>query len=70
MAPTDDRHVRRHNLTQLGFSQSFSLCSAAVYRNGVQIFGGTPEGENCVKNSSTNLICSATTVVLLGLAEW
>jgi hypothetical protein len=39
-----------------------------VYRNGVQIFGGTPEGENCVKDSIANLICSATTVVLLGIA--
>jgi len=25
----------------------------------VQIFGGAPEGENCVKNSIASLICSA-----------
>jgi hypothetical protein len=39
-----------------------------VYRNGVQIFGGTPELETCVKNSKASLICSSTTVVLLGIA--
>jgi hypothetical protein len=68
MSPTDHLHARRHNLTQPGFSQSFSLCSAAVYRNGVQIFGGTPEGETCVRNSIANLNCSAGTVVLLRIA--